>query len=43
MNEKYALIKIEKDAWENAKAEIMAMNKMDSEIISINVGGTKHL
>ena len=43
MNEKYAQIKIEKDAWEEAKAEIMAMNKMDSEVISINVGGTKHL
>jgi hypothetical protein len=40
LNDKYASIKIEKDAWEVEKEDIKALYKYDSEIVSLNVGGT---
>lgn len=43
MNEKYALIKIERDAWAAEKAEISALVKIDSEVVSLNVGGNVHI
>jgi hypothetical protein len=43
MNEKYDLIKIERDAWEVEKDEIRAMVKMDSEVVSLNIGGNVHI
>lgn len=43
MNEKYASIKIEKDAWEAEKEEIKQLVGIDSEVVSINVGGTHHI
>jgi len=39
LNEKYAAIKVERDAWEQEKADIAALVKLDSEIINFNVGG----
>ena len=39
LNEKYAMIKVERDAWDAEKAEIAALVKIDSEIVNINVGG----
>jgi hypothetical protein len=43
LNDKYASIKIEKDAWEVEKEEIKTLYKYDSEIVSINIGGTTHI
>ena len=43
MNEKYALIKIERDAWEKEKEEISSLVKLDSEVISLNIGGNVHI
>ena len=43
LNEKYASIKIEKDAWELEKEEIKKIYKYDSEIVSLNIGGTTHI
>ena len=43
MNEKYASIKIERDIWEAEKEEIRKLVKIDSEIVSLNVGGTHHI
>jgi hypothetical protein len=43
LNDKYASIKIEKDAWEVEKQEIKDLYKYDSEIVSINIGGTTHI
>ena len=43
MNEKYALIKIERDAWEVEKEEIKALVNMESEVVSLNVGGNVHI
>ena len=43
MNEKYALIKIERDAWELEKEEIRSLVKIDSEVVSLNVGGNVHI
>lgn len=43
LNEKYAQIKIEKDAWEAEKEEIRKLVKYDSEIVNLNIGGTTHL
>jgi len=43
MNEKYASIKIERDIWESEKEEIRSLVKIDSEIVSLNVGGTHHI
>lgn len=43
LNEKYASIKIEKDAWEVEKEEIKALYKYESEIVSLNIGGTTHI
>jgi len=43
MNEKYALIKIERDAWEAEKDEISSLVKLDSEVVSLNVGGNVHI
>ena len=43
MNEKYASIKIERDIWEAEKEEIRGLVKIDSEIVSLNIGGTHHL
>lgn len=43
LNEKYASIKIERDQWEKDKEEIMALVKIDSEIVNLNVGGTHHI
>jgi hypothetical protein len=40
MNEKYASIKIERDIWEGEKEEIRSLVKIDSEIVSLNIGGT---
>lgn len=43
MNEKYAMIKIERDAWELEKEEIRALVKIDSEVVSLNIGGNVHI
>jgi hypothetical protein len=43
MNEKYASIKIERDIWEGEKEEISSLVKIDSEIVSLNIGGTHHI
>lgn len=43
MNEKYALIKIERDAWEADKEEIKKLVNMESEVVSLNVGGNVHI
>lgn len=43
MNEKWALIKVEKDAWELEKAEIKEIHKIDGEIIALNIGGSNHI
>lgn len=43
MNEKYALIKIERDAWELEKEEIKSLVKIDSEVVSLNIGGNVHI
>ena len=43
MNEKYASIKIERDIWEAEKEEIRGLVKIDSEIVSLNIGGTHHI
>jgi hypothetical protein len=43
LNDKYASIKIEKDAWEVEKEEIKALYRYESEIVSLNVGGTVQL
>jgi len=43
MNEKYALIKIERDAWEIDKDDIKKLVNMESEIVSLNVGGNVHI
>ena len=43
MNEKYASIKIERDIWDGEKDEISALVKIDSEIVSLNIGGTHHI
>jgi hypothetical protein len=43
MNDKYASIKIERDIWEAEKEEIRKLVKIDSEIVSLNIGGTVHI
>jgi hypothetical protein len=43
LNEKYAGIKIERDAWEHEKAQISSLVRIDSEVVSLNVGGTHHI
>jgi len=43
MNEKYASIKIERDIWDGEKDEISSLVKIDSEIVSLNIGGTHHI
>jgi hypothetical protein len=43
MNEKYGLIKIEKDKWEAEKEEIKNLAKVDMEVVSLNIGGTHHI
>jgi|TARA_B110000285_G_scaffold205606_1_gene243491 hypothetical protein len=43
LNEKYNIIQLEKDAWEAEKDEIKNIMKYDSEVVTINVGGTVHL
>jgi hypothetical protein len=37
------LIQAERDVWEAEKDEIKAVMKYDSEVVTINVGGTVHL
>ena len=39
LNEKWASIKVEKDAWEQEKEDISKLVKLDSEIVNLNVGG----
>lgn len=39
LNDKYALIMAEREAWEKEKADIAALVKLDSEIVSLNVAG----
>lgn len=43
LNEKYNMIQLERDAWEAEKDEIKAVMKYDSDVVTINVGGTVHL
>ena len=43
MNDKWDLIKVEKDAWEAEKLEIAEIHKIDGEIISLNIGGSNHI
>ena len=43
LNEKYLAIQKERDAWEKEKDEIKGMINLDSEVVSLNVGGTHHL
>ena len=43
LNEKYASIKLERDEWEREKEEIRSFVKLDSEVISLNVGGNTHI
>jgi len=43
LNEKFALIQIERDAWEAEKDEIKSVMKYDSEVVTLNVGGTVHI
>lgn len=39
LNDKYALIKTERELWEDEKAQIQQNCKFDSEVITINSGG----
>lgn len=43
LNQKYRSIKIERDAWEIEREQIASMVKIDSEVVSLNVGGTLHI
>ena len=43
LNDKFYLIQKERDDWELEKEEIQKMHKIDSEIISLNVGGRAHI
>lgn len=43
LNQKYKGIKVERDAWEYEKAQISSLVKIDSEVVSLNVGGTHHI
>ncbi len=43
MNEKYSLIKVQKDAFEQEVQEIKDRIKIDGEILSLNIGGTHHI
>ena len=43
LNEKYASIKIERDEWDAEQEAVRQMYKYDSEIVSLNVGGTHHI
>jgi hypothetical protein len=39
LNDKYASIQVERDIWEQEKADIAALVKLDSEIVALNVAG----
>ena len=39
LNEKYASIKVERDEWELEKEEIRKLVRLDSEVLTLNVGG----
>lgn len=39
LNDKYALIMAEREAWEKEKADIAALVKLDSDIVSLNIAG----
>jgi len=43
LNEKYASIKVERDEWEDEKEKIKSLVKYESEVVSLNIGGTTHL
>jgi hypothetical protein len=43
MNEKYSMIKVERDAWEVEREEIKKLHRIDAEIISLNIGGSTHI
>ena len=43
LNEKYAQIKIERDAWESEKEMVKKLVRYDSEVVKLNIGGTTHL
>jgi hypothetical protein len=43
MNEKYALIKIERDAWEDEKDIIKNLVNLGGEVVSLNIGGNVHI
>jgi cytochrome b involved in lipid metabolism len=43
MNEKYALIKIERDAWEEEKDIIKNLVNLGGEVVSLNIGGNVHI
>ena len=43
LNAKADAIQAERDKWEKEKEEIRAMINLDSEVVSLNVGGTHHL
>ena len=43
LNEKYLAIQKERDLWEKEKDDIKGLINLDSEVVSLNVGGTHHL
>ena len=43
MNEKYGLVKVQKDTFEKEQKEIKDRIKIDGEILSLNIGGTHHI
>lgn len=43
LNEKYLAIQKERDLWDKEKDDIKGLINLDSEVVSLNVGGTHHL
>lgn len=43
LNGKWAEIKAEREIWEQEKKEISDLVKLDSEVVSLNIGGKNHI
>ena len=43
LNDKHSLIQKERDQWEKEKQDIKEIINLDSEVVSLNVGGTHHM
>jgi len=43
MNDKYSMIKVERDGWEVEREEIKKLHRIDAEIIALNIGGSTHI